>query len=572
MPKILIIEDEAALREEILDILSCEGFSVAVAENGKAGLELAQVQHPDLILCDVMMPLLNGYELLEALRQNLETATIPFIFLTAKGSHENIRQGMNLGADDYLIKPFSIEDLLNAIAARLTKQHKTLGIDRKDPFTQLPTEAYLLDRLNHLNQQGSIEQKINHVLLLIGIDRFREIRDVFGPSLGNQFLQWIATQLRDFLRPDDLLIHFGGDEFVILSKNVPDLLVAVQLADQIYKWSLTQALKLDSCQVSSSVSIGITHGQFPCRSVARLLADASLAMHQARSISQKGYVVFDPVMQINLSEKLQLETDFKQAIFQGISAGKQEEFCLHYQPIINLTTSDLVGFEALIRWNSHNRGTVSPAEFIPIAETSGLIDELGWWVIQEACCQLQRWRHQFPACANLFMNVNLSPVQLDQINFTQRLADILKFYYLSNQHLKLEITESCLLEITGNKQNVLESLSMSKVRLCIDDFGTGYSCLSRLHKLSIDTLKIDRSFVSEIDSASQNSVIQAIIALARGLDINVVAEGIETPFQMEKLKELDCQMGQGYFFAKPLNQKNATRFIIDKLLTESSNL
>ncbi|MEH1781784.1 MAG: EAL domain-containing protein [Nostoc sp.] len=569
MCKILVIEDEVSLREEILDILGAEGFEVVEAEDGQTGICLAQSQHPQLILCDVMMSGADGYEVLSTLRQSLDTALVPFIFLSAKSTRENIRQGMNLGADDYLTKPFSVDELLAAIAARLAKQKTASQAQHNsalwDSLTHLPNKPYLIQQLNRLIQQTPTNTTSQYAVLFVGLDSFKEINDAFGQLMSDRLLQTVATQLRQILAPEQFLAYFGGDEFIIILENISDLSTATQLAEQLHQRSLKQAFDLGGCEVFSSISIGITHSQFCYSNAIDLLADASLTMHHARTASKNGYTVFDPAMRVNLSEQFQLETDLRRAILEITYSNKQQEFCLHYQPIVHLFTNQLIGFEALIRWNHPERGMIPPIQFILIAEAKGLIDELGWWILQEACNQLRSWQQQFPQYSDLIVNVNISALQLNQIDFSQQLAEILHHYDLSGEYLKLEVTESYLLEMTEDKNNILQSLKSLQIKLCIDDFGTGYSCLSRLHQFPIDTLKVDRSFISQIDADGQNAVIKAIIALADSLDINIVAEGIETSVQLEKLKELNCKLGQGYLFSKPLPSQAATQLLADEI-------
>ncbi len=581
MVKILVIEDEISLREEILDILETEGFDVSGAEDGSAGLQLAKTQQPDLILCDVMMPNTDGYQVLSSLRQHSDTALVPLIFLTAKGTHANVRQGMNLGADDYLIKPFKVEELLEAIAARLARQEAILQTQQSasfwDALTQLPNKPYLIKHLNQLIEQTTADSTYQYAVLFVGLDRLRAISDAFGQKIGERFIQTMAFQLRNILAPEHYLFYFGSDEFIIILENIQAISVAYEQAQHLYEWSLNHPFELEGCEVFSRISIGITHSQLSYNSAIELLSDAALAMHHARTMSQRAYepshspkaaldhkfVVFEPAMRTSLSDQLQLETDLRRAILAGTYGSNQHEFCLYYQPIICLATYRLVGFEALIRWNHPTRGVVSPNQFIPVAEANGLIDELGWWVIQEACHQLRMWQQQLPQCWDLVMNINVSPLQLKQSDFSQRLAKILSCECLPGKNIKLEVTESCLLERTESTDDILQSLKLLDIQLCIDDFGTGYSCLSRLHQLPIDTLKIDRSFISQLKLDSQNSIVQAIISLANSLDINLVAEGIETLYQLEILKSLNCELGQGYFFSQPLTKQDAYQFIID---------
>ncbi|MGH2412628.1 MAG: putative bifunctional diguanylate cyclase/phosphodiesterase, partial [Microcystaceae cyanobacterium] len=371
----------------------------------------------------------------------------------------------------------------------------------------------------------------------------------------DELLNNVAHRLQRCLRTKDKIARFGGDEFAILLENIHQSQEVTRVAERIQE-RLRLPFKLDYEQVFTGASIGITFSSIGYERPEDLLRDADVAMYQAKAQGKGRYAVFNPGMQIAALARLQLENDLRQAI-------EQQEFCLHYQPIISLSTGCLTSFEALIRWNHSSRGWVSPAEFIPIAEETGLINDIGWWVFQEACRQLQVWKQQFAQASALMINVNLSTHQLKQVGLVEKIEKILHASEIEGREVRLEITESCFLETVASETAMVSQLKALGISLCIDDFGTGYSSLSRLHEFPIDTLKIDRSFIRRLE-LNQTAIVQTIVTLAHSLEMNVVAEGIETKEQLKKLQLLGCELGQGYLFSQPVNSQIASQLISDK--------
>ena len=354
----------------------------------------------------------------------------------------------------------------------------------------------------------------------------------------------IAQRLKTCLHPGDTLARLGGDEFAILLEDIQTLADATNLAERIQQ-SLKSPFHLGIHEVFTSVSIGIAFSKPNLNSSEDLLRNADIAMYKAK-IGTSKYELFDDSLHIQVVNRLSLETDLHHSLNRG-------EFRLHYQPIISLVDDRVVGFEALARWKHPQRGDVSPVEFIALAEETGLIIPFGWWVLQEVCYQLKEWQLRFNN-PNLTIAVNISQKQFSQPHLIDSLIGILQMTGLKAQSIKLEITESLLMQDVKTTVATLKQLKTLGFGLYLDDFGTGYSSLSYLHSLPIDALKIDRSFVQAIDSQGNNSeIVEAIVMMARSLNLKVIAEGIETETQLAKLKTLQCLYGQGYLFAKPLD-------------------
>ncbi|MBD1913194.1 MULTISPECIES: EAL domain-containing protein [unclassified Leptolyngbya] len=417
-----------------------------------------------------------------------------------------------------------------------------------DALTNLPNRTCFMNLLNHAIQLSKRHPERLHAVLFIDLDRFKNINDSLGHLIGDEFLKLAGQRLQSCIRPSDVVARLGGDEFAILLENLHHLDDALEVAQRIQS-QFALAFRCSDYEIFSTTSTGITYSTFNYQEATEVLRDADIALYQAKANGRNQYAVFNPTMQTKVARRLQLENELHRAL-------AAQEFCLYYQPIISLSTGQLRGFEALIRWQHPTRGQLSPAEFIPVAEETGLIGRIGWWVLQEACQQMVKWL-AFNTCSILpVLNVNLSALQLKQPELIEQLETILQATQIPRECLKLEITESCILETFTSEAQVLKRIKALGIRLCIDDFGTGYSSLSRLHEFPIDTLKIDRSFVQRLNQNSLETV-QMILTLAHGLGMDVVAEGIETETELEILRRLGCEFGQGYWYAPPLDATQA---------------
>jgi|GEM_PF-2868474 len=424
-----------------------------------------------------------------------------------------------------------------------------------DKLTGLPNRTLLMKHLEASLQRVQQEGEVQFALLFLDLDRFKVINDSLGHLIGDRLLVEVARRLKTCLGPLDTVTRFGGDEFIILLDRIDKLSDATRIAAAIGD-SLQAPYNLSGYEVFTTASIGIVLSSNGYRNPEEVMRDADLAMYRAKAHHRGSYAVFDRQMHEEALNLLQLERDLRQALDCG------QEFQLHYQPIIDLRGDRIVGFEALVRWQHPVRGQISPGLFIPIAEETQLITLLGEWVLLEACRQLREWQHQFPTQAPLRLNVNLSGVQLVQSDLMERIDRILASTGLSGQNLKLEITETVMMENLDWAKTLFEQLRRRQIQLSIDDFGTGYSSLSYLSSLPIDTLKIDRSFVQRMNCDRENlKIVEAIVALARNLSMDVVAEGIETEAQFAQLQALGCEYGQGYYFSRPLSGEAATELL-----------
>ncbi|WP_375513371.1 amino acid permease [uncultured Nostoc sp.] len=434
------------------------------------------------------------------------------------------------------------EQLEQDIIKRQQAQEQLLHNSLHDGLTGLPNQRLFLERVQRTIERTKEQNKYLFAVLFLDLDRFKVVNDSLGHLLGNQLLIEISHRLKSVLRVGDIVARFGGDEFTILIEEIEDISTAIQVAERIKK-VLSLPFQLNEHRVFTNASIGIALSKADYEQAAQILRDADVAMYCAKSLGKARYEVFDRKMHEGASLLLELETALRNALL------KQEQFRLYYQPIISLTTGKIIGFEALIRWHHPKRGLVSPQDFIPLAEETGMIVNIGQWVLYEACHQMHKWHKQFPSSLPLTISVNFSGKQITQPDVFKQVKHILEQTGLNPVSLKLEITETLLMDNFELATTVLSQLTALNVELHMDDFGTGYSSLNYLHRLPIKTLKIDRSFVSNIGSRGENlEIVRAIVTLAHNLNMSVTAEGIETVEQLAQLKALQCDYGQGHFF------------------------
>ena len=438
-----------------------------------------------------------------------------------------------------------------------------------DPLTGLPNRLLFIDRLGRLIKHTKRRKDYLFAVLFLDLDGFKMINDSLGHQIGDQLIVGVAARFEKCLRVTDtvarlgegfVVARLGGDEFTVLLEDLKDPGDAKLAAERLMK-AVTAPFILGNKEVFTSMSIGIALSNIGYDQAEDILRDADTAMYRAKSLGKARYEIFDADMRASVMARLQVEMDLRRAL-------ERNEFQNFYQPIVSLAAGEIVGFEALLRWNHPTRGQLAPEEFISVAEETGLIRELGWWNLREACRQMSVWRATYDAYANLTMSVNLSPKQFLQPNLVQDVTSLLLELGLPPSALKLELTESTVMGDPSGAVEMLQEIKTLGVSLAIDDFGTGYSSLSYLHRFPLDTLKIDRSFISGIGDSEQSGdgseIARTILPMAKNLNLDVVAEGVETGEQLALLKKLLCKYGQGYYFSKPLSAEETEQLLIEQ--------
>jgi diguanylate cyclase (GGDEF)-like protein/PAS domain S-box-containing protein len=454
--------------------------------------------------------------------------------------------------------PFVYEDrpavqvVARDISRRKQMEEKLLHDAFHDALTGLPNRALFMDHLKLAVERAKRpRKKYLFAVLFLDLDRFKNINDSLGHTIGDQVLVATAARIEKCLRHLDTVARFGGDEFAVLLDGVEDVNDTIRVAQRLQR-EMATPINVGGHEVFTTVSIGIALSSTGYERPEEVVRDADTAMYRAKAAGKSRYEIFDTGMHSRAVALLRLETDLRRAV-------EREEFVVHYQPIVSLADDVIQGFEALVRWQHPERGLVSPSEFIPVAEETGLIIPLGRWVLRESCSQMHRLQAASGESHPLSLSVNLSGRQFMQPDLIGQVKQILDETGFDPRRLHLEITESSVIENTETVTEMLLQLRAIGIRLSMDDFGTGYSSLSYLHRFPIHTLKIDRSFVSGGDG--ENEIVRTIIMLARNMGMDIVAEGVETPEQLNYLRELRCEYGQGFLFSRPLDIDAACRLL-----------
>jgi diguanylate cyclase (GGDEF)-like protein/PAS domain S-box-containing protein len=416
-----------------------------------------------------------------------------------------------------------------------------------DPLTGLPNRYAFVDRLGMALQRtkrGKEGRKVG--VLFMDLDGFKNVNDSLGHEAGDRLLVALAERLKNRLRPDDVIARFGGDEFAVLLETVENPSEVIRVAQRIAE-TLQEPFTVNDHQVNLSTSVGIALGSARTNDDPEgMLRNADAAMYRAKEQGPGRYAAFDPAIQTRAQERLELETELRRALEQG-------EFVLYYQPEVSLHDGSMVGFEALLRWRHPERGLLKPSAFMPLAEETDLIVPIGRWVLEEACQQAKRWEEKYPSAPPTTMEVNLSSRQLARRGLVRTIEEALTRAGVEAHTLALDLTETVLIKASEDDAQALETLKKMGVRLYLDDFGTGYSSLSYLMRLPVDLVKVDRPFVKWLgEKATDTALVRMIIDLCHTLGVEVLAEGVETSEQAALLRDMGCDMGQGYYFAGPL--------------------
>ncbi|MEP7239579.1 MAG: EAL domain-containing protein [Devosia sp.] len=573
--RILVVDDVADNRDILVRRLSRRGFEAVEAGGGHEALKLMREQDFDVVLLDIMMPDLSGNDVLRQIRLSKSDIDLPVIMVRAKSQSEDVVESLSLGANDYVTKPIDFGVALARIANQVSRKHSadqnrqdTLDLkhavkaeteQRRHSEEQLHYLAYH-DPLTGLLNRGAFRDSLNQALdnlavsdakpavLFIDLDRFKAVNDSFGHGIGDKVLVAVAERLRATIDPGIELCRLGGDEFGALILGHTDPSYAMEQADRLVN-VLQQPFEIDGRVIAIGASCGVALASSVSSELEVLVKAADLAMYHAKKAGRSGTVLFEPRMLLEHDERREFEEDLRAAVRQG-------DFQLFYQPLVDVSTTTVRSFEALLRWPHKTRGLIAPDTFIPIAEETGLIINIGEWVLREACKQAMKWPEKISVA------VNLSPLQFRNPSLIGSVVGALAASGLSANRLELEITESALLGAEKRNHEILRSLRTLGVRVSIDDFGTGYSSMSYLQNFAVDKIKIDKRFVQGLDNGkSSGAIIQAIINLGIEIGVGTAAEGVETHAQLQSVLERGCTLIQGYLFSRPLTADDATAFL-----------
>lgn len=585
MHKILVIETPSQRRIDLVKHLESEGFLVQTADDGLSGIQAGRSQRPDVILCSWDVERLHGHQVLDAVRLDSDLKLTPFVLITEEpegtlAARSHVRQAMEKGADDCLVRPVSHIEIVNTLTARIDRQiaiselyvhtlRNTAGrinrLNYYDALTDLPNYELLRQRLSRAIATAHKRQR-TLAFMSVSIDRLRLVNTVLGYPAGDELLKAATRRMKSCLPPGATLARLTANQFAIL---LPDLKrheqareTAEDVIDVLKRPFSLPADDMPGQEVFVTTSIGIAFLLHQSKELSTLLRQADAALDSAKNQKSSYYQFYRSDMPVAFSDQIATETQLRYAL-------DRREFEIYYQPQLNLANGRIEGSEALIRWHHPERGYISPAKFVPLAEETGLIVPIGQWVLETACVQARLWLTE--GIGMQYVSVNLSSVQFNQPDLIESITQTLTRTELEPRHLELEVTETALMQDSTSAIATLNELKALGIRLAIDDFGTGYSSLSYLKHLPIDTLKIDNCFVRGAPHDIKNqAILQSTIELAHRLNLTVVAEGVENDAEQQLLSQYQCDYLQGYWVGIPMPAAKLEKALTIERLQQAS--
>lgn len=551
--RVLVAEDDPVSAKLLESMLTKWGYDPVMTRDGNEAWNVLQDANPPrLAIIDWMMPGMDGVTICNKIRLAGNKPYIYAILLTARGRQQDIRDGLDAGADDYVVKPFDPNELKARLqnGVRIIELQGALEYTKealreqatRDPLTGLPNRTMLHE---------SLEQSINNAVrngemlavIYLDLDNFKFVNDTLGHTFGDTLLMAVGERLRKCLRFGDTLARMGGDEFTIVTPGISKPEDAITVARKILN-TLINSFNISEHEIFVSASIGITIFPLDGSDADTLIRNADSAMYRAKEIGKNNFHLFTESLNTETAHRLHLENSLRKALERG-------EMHLFYQPRVDMKTGKLIGAEALIRWIHPTRGIIPPSDFIPIAEETGVIIQISRWVLMHACVQNKLWQEKGLPPINI--SVNVSARDFRDTDILETISEVIQHTELDPHYLDIELTESILIRNIDTAVKTLSKIKKMGVRISIDDFGTGYSSLSYLKRFPIDVVKIDRSFVNDITENTDDSAIAgAVVAMSHAMNMRVVAEGIETQAQLDHLASIGCDEMQGFFISKPI--------------------
>ena len=552
---ILIADDDPSIRLVLRHVMEQCGYHVIEASTGLEAIESSVNQLPDLILMDAVMPEMDGFTATEEIKKLSGCDVAPVLMATSLDDDLSIARAFEVGASDYVTKPFNWSVLKHRVARMLfaaEAENKIRHLAYHDVLTGLPNRMLFIDRIDQAISRAQRERD-QFALMFIDIDNFKVINDSMGHAAGDEILNIVSMRLQDLLRKTDTVARLGGDEFTVIVEDLEEPEWVVSVANNILMM-LDQPAFVNGKEVHIGGSIGIAMYPQDGDNVGALLKNADTAMFKAKDMGRQTFQFYASEMSQKAMQRLELENQLRRAL-------KDNEFVVYYQPKIDLINNVCTGVEALVRWQHPDRGLIMPDDFIPLAEETGLITQLDEWVMRTACKQFKKWKDSGSSLVNL--SINVSAKHFQEENLVERCRKILQDTLINAENLEIELTESALVDNYCDAKQVLNEIHEMGVGIALDDFGTGYASMSYLKEFPFDTVKIDRSFIQEVPVNPENTaIVKAIIQLTHALKLNLVAEGVETEQQKEYLLEHKCCYGQGFLWSQPVDAKELEKLIL----------
>ena len=540
--RIVVVSEDSALCDELREGLTDRGHDFVFARNRDAARDEVRRLSPHLVIVDWRLPGKTGKKITRSVRRGTDGPPARVLALAPRSVPSMIADILAAGCDDFLTMPFDLREI-NARIHMLITRARTAG-NLKDPLTGLITRDVLVERLGE-SMTKARRKKTFLAVLHCDVDRFKHVNDGIGHEMGNRLLCAVARRMESLARPGDIVARCGGDEFVLVVDRLENMREAVAAAERIRR-EFEAPFDLDGHEVFASLSIGIAVSDQRYTKAEEILRDADTAKFRAKEKGRNNFAVFEPPMHDRVVKMLELESDLRRAV-------ARREFRPYYQPIVSIAEGRIVGFEALSRWDHPRRGLLQPVDFIGVAEEMGAIVQIDRWLMEEACRQLRAWQNRYREFRRLTMAVNISPVHFLHHDLVRQVDLILRNTGLYGESLKIEVTESMLVENAEFAAEMLEQLRTLKIGISLDDFGTGYSSLAYLRRFEIDTIKVDQSFVSTmLRDEDSSEIVKTVITLARNLGKETVAEGVETASELMALKVLGVDHIQGFLISKPV--------------------
>ena len=555
-PVVVLADDDPSIRLMIRHVLESEEFDIVEAADGLEAIKAVEKHHPALVLLDAVMPGIDGFTTCKQIKDKGHT-DIPVMMITGLDDDASVERAYDVGAIDYITKPIKwavLKHRVKSVVAAVVSERKVQLLAYRDTLTNLPNRLLFADRLEHALIRAHRHRE-SIALMLIDIDDFKLVNDSFGHEAGDKLIMAIGNLLTKSLRRADTVARLGGDEFAVIVEDIDGPEDAISIADNLTT-ILAHNVRLDDQETYTGASIGIAIYPDDGDDARTLLKNSDTALFRAKERGRHGFQFYKPEMSVTAMERLELENSLRKAL-------ERDEFVVHYQPTIDLHKNEVVGVEALLRWQHPEKGIINPCDFVPLTEDCGLIVPIGEWLIRTVCKQLRLWHEE--GLENQNVSINIAPRQFRDQDILSLFKEMIHEHGIEASAITIEITESALIENVGEVESVLSTLTNMGMTVALDDFGTGFASIAYLKDFPVGIVKIDRDFIDGIpDNEDDTAIVNAIAGLARGLKLKLLAEGVENDRQLQMLKGLGCQLGQGFYWSKALPADQYSQFYMNR--------